>query len=62
MLSRSLSKTDHFTLALHTLKEAYPELVPQKVQTQSNISSAMIKLICFSFQGMGIVSVKFRVS
>lgn len=53
MLSRSLSKTDHFTLALHTLKEAYPELVPQKVKTQSNISSAMIKLIFFFFPRNG---------
>lgn len=40
MLSRSLSKTDHFTLALHILKEAYPELVPQKV-----IAISTMKLI-----------------
>lgn len=31
MLSRALPKDEHFALALHILKEAHPELVPEKV-------------------------------
>lgn len=31
MLSRALPKGEHFALALHILKEAHPEIVPEKV-------------------------------
>lgn len=31
MLSRALPKDEHFSLALYILKEAYPELIPEKV-------------------------------
>lgn len=32
MLCRALPKDEHFALALHILKEAHPELVPEKVK------------------------------
>lgn len=31
MISRALPKDEHFALALHILKGAHPELVPEKV-------------------------------
>lgn len=52
MLSRSLSKADHYTLALHILKEAHPELVPQKVRykiLKSNELDSVLYFLNFFF-------------
>lgn len=55
MLSRALPKDEHFALALHILKEAHPELVPEKVKYLriSNFNSMSIhKLMNFILKSL----------
>lgn len=69
MLSRALPKDEHFALALHILKGAHPELVPEKVNyfsilltdifpSISNYQKLFFKL-CTLHAGMGIIYHKF---
>lgn len=50
MLSRALPKDEHFALALHILKEAHPELVPEKVNTDIFIQRLCNFIFVFVFK------------
>lgn len=65
MLSRALPKDEHFALALHILKEAHPELVPEKVISVTYVKVNAKKKKKYQYIliqiGMGIVYNKFRI-